>query len=134
MRYLLVALMIVLLPVRGWVGNAMALDMAAQQVLMAQAVAPSPLAFNAESPMPADCPMHAQATADAADAAAEASQTTGAGAHCNGCNTCQLCLALASFTWMDPPTGVFTAPAAPLLTGLRFSSAESVSSLKPPIS
>ena len=131
MRYLLVALMIVLLPVRGWVGNAMALDMAAQQVLMAQAVASSPLAFNAESPMPADCPMHAQATADAA---AEASQTTGAGAHCNGCNTCQLCLALASFTWMDPPTGVFTAPAAPLLTGLRFSSAESVSNLKPPIS
>ncbi len=134
MRYLLVALMIVLLPVRGWVGNAMALDMAAQQVLMAQAVAPSPLAFNAESLMPADCPMHAQATADAADAAGEASQTTGAGAHCNGCNTCQLCLALASFTWMDPPTGVFTAPAAPLLTGLRFSSAESVSNLKPPIS
>ncbi len=134
MRYLLVALMIVLLPVRGWVGNAMALDMAAQQVLMAQAVAPSPLAFNAESLMPADCPMHAQAPADAADAAGEASQTTGAGAHCNGCNTCQLCLALASFTWMDPPTGVFTASAAPLLTGLRFSSAESVSNLKPPIS
>ena len=131
MRCLLVALMIVLLPVRGWVGNAMALDMAAQQVLMAQAVAPSPLAFNAESPMPADCPMHAQATADAAG---EASQTTGAGAHCNGCNTCQLCLALASFTWIDPPTGVFTASAAPLLSGLRFSSAESVSNLKPPIS
>ena len=134
MRCLLVALMIVLLPVRGWVGNAMALDMAAQQVLMAQAVAPSPLAFNAESPMPADCPMHAQATADAAGEAGEASQTTGAGAHCNGCNTCQLCLALASFTWIDPPTGVFTASAAPLLSGLRFSSAESVSNLKPPIS
>ena len=134
MRYLLVALMIVLLPVRGWVGNAMALDMAAQQVLMAQAVAPSQLAFNAESPMPADCPMHAQATADAVDAAAEASQTTGAGAHCNGCNTCQLCLAFASFTWIDPPTGVFTASAAPQLSGLRFSSAESVSNLKPPIS
>ena len=50
MRYLLIALMIVLLPLRGWAGNAMAVDMAAQQVFMAQA---STAAMVAEPAMPA---------------------------------------------------------------------------------
>jgi hypothetical protein len=130
MRHLLLALMIALLPVRGWVGNAMAVDMASQQVVMAQSMAQD-AAMNAESAMPADCPMHAQA---AADESSDANQKTGAGTHCNGCNTCELCLALASFTWADPPTSPFTPHAAPLSQGTRFSSADSVSSLKPPSS
>ena len=125
MRHLLLALMIALLPVRGWVGNAMAVDMAAQQVAMAQS-----MALNTEAPMPADCPMHAQAAADEAGT----SQDTAAGPHCNGCDSCELCLALASFTWTQPPTATFTPYAEPLASGTRFSSADSVSSLKPPIS
>ena len=36
MRLLLVAFMIALLPIRGWMGDAMAVDMAMQQVVMTQ--------------------------------------------------------------------------------------------------
>ena len=128
MRYLLVALMIVLLPLRGWAGNVMAVDMAAQQVLMAQ-TATVDTAIAAESAMPADCPMQAQA---AADKSSDAAQTTGS--HCNGCNTCQLCLTLASFTWTHSPAGPIKPHAAPSAIGIRFSNADSVASLKPPIS
>ena len=122
MRYLLIALMIVLLPLRGWAGNAMAVDMAAQQVLMAQAGAVSTAA------MPADCPMHLQAVADKAD------QTSPAVDHCHSCDTCQLCLALASWPPQDWPAGLTSRPGAPLLAGTSFRSADTAASIKPPIS
>jgi hypothetical protein len=128
MRYLLIALMIVLLPLRGWAGNAMAVDMAAQQVLVAQASAASAAAMVAESAMPADCPMHLQAVADKAD------QASPVNAHCSSCDTCQLCLALATWTQPDWPAGAMSRPGAPLLAGTSFRSADSAASLKPPIS
>ncbi|HYW56634.1 MAG TPA: hypothetical protein VE934_06725 [Polaromonas sp.] len=129
MRHLLLALLIALLPVRGWVGNAMAVDMAAQRAA----------ATIAQQAMPADCPMHAQA----ADQDGSASQQTPgdkaadqgkSGKLCADCDTCQLCLALASFTWTDLPTGSHSAHSGPVGTGIRFSSADNVFSLKPPIS
>ena len=128
MRCLLIAVMIVLLPLRGWAGNAMAVDMATQQVLMAQADAASTAAMLAESAMPVDCPMHVQAVADKAD------QTSPAGAHCHSCDTCQLCLALASWTHHDWPAGAMSRPGAPLLANTSFRSADTAASLKPPIS
>jgi len=133
MRHLLLALMIALLPVRGWVGNAMAIDMAAQQVVMAYGTVNTmteSAAMNADASMPSDCPMHAQASAPA-DNTGEDSTT---GFHCNGCNTCELCLTLASFTWTELPAATFTPRAEPSTHGTRFSSADSVSGLKPPIS
>lgn len=123
MRVLLLALMIALLPVRGWVGNAMAVDMAAQQAQQAAANAESGIEASA---MPEDCLMHAQASE------AEASQADGA--HCNGCNTCELCLALASFTWPGLQPAAFTLHAEPLAGGTLFTSAERASGFKPPIS
>ena len=128
MRYLLVALMIALLPLRGWAGNVMAVDMAAQQVLMAQMVSVDK-AINAGSAMPADCPMQAQATADKASDVGQAT-----GTHCNGCDTCQLCLSLATFTWTRVADGLLKPQATPVTIGIRFSNADSVASLKPPIS
>lgn len=125
MRYLLIALMIVLLPLRGWAGNAMAVDMAAQQVFMAQA---STAAMVAEPAMPADCPMHLQAVADKAD------QTSPAVDHCHSCDTCQLCLALASWEHHDWPASAMGRPGAPLLADTSFRSADTAASLKPPIS
>ncbi len=119
MRHLLLALLIALLPVRGWVGNAMAVDMAAQRAV----------AVSGQAAMPADCPMHAQA--------AEQSGGTDAGTAgtlCADCDTCQLCLALASFTWTDLPTGSWLPPSGLLDRSTRFSSADGVFSLKPPIS
>ncbi len=131
MRYLLVALMIVLLPLRGWAGNAMAVDMAAQQVLMTQKAARADVANTAESAMPADCTMHAQAlTGKLVDSGSPGA----AGSSCSDCSTCQLCLAIASFTWTSVTAYAFESPAAPIAVHIRFSNADRAASLKPPIS
>lgn len=128
MRYLVIALMIVLLPLRGWAGNAMAVDMATQQVLMMQDSAASTAAKLAVSSMPADCQMHGQAVDDKAD------QVSPAGAHCHSCDTCQLCHALASWTHPDWRATANGRPGAPLLAGSGFRSADTAASFKPPIS
>jgi hypothetical protein len=134
MRFLLLALMIALLPVRGWMGNAMAVDMASQAVAKAQktgSVSPASAVTDAEASMPEDCPMHAQ-PADK-DAGSTGAQVAGS-VHCNACDTCELCLALATSTWREAATPAFTRHAAPLAAGYLFSSADSFSSFKPPIS
>ncbi len=125
MRYLLLALMITLLPVRGWVGNAMAVEMASQHAALAQAVAAGD-----PSPMPEDCPMHAQM----ADTAAEPAPAGQAGMLCQGCDTCQLCLAMASFTGAVVQAASWLQHAAPADGGSRFNSADQPSGIKPPIS
>jgi hypothetical protein len=126
MRVLLFALMIALLPVRGWVGNAMAVDMAARQVVQAQQGIPNAESGAEASAMQEDCPMHAQAS--------EVKTPTADGAHCNACNTCELCLALASFTWPGLQAAGFTPHAEPLAGGSHFASADRASGFKPPIS
>lgn len=127
MRLLLI-LMIALLPLRAWVGDAMAINMAAQQVQMVQAMqaAQPPL----ESAMPDDCPMKVQA--DAA-ASADGAQGSGSTPTCN-CDTCDLCLALASLTFVNLGAASFIPHAPPPASGTRFSSAERGINLKPPIS
>ncbi|MDP3171916.1 MAG: hypothetical protein Q8M91_16415 [Polaromonas sp.] len=125
MRYLLFALMIALLPLRGWVGNAMAVDMASQQTL--QAHAQTQAEGKASPAMPDDCPMHAGATAETA------TDPLSAG-HCNDCDTCELCLALASFTWPSGAKASFMPGGGLPSAGHPFSSAEGSTRLKPPIS
>lgn len=117
--------MIALLPLRGWVGNAMAVDMAAQQVAMAPQAALVAEAGAEASAMPEDCPMFGKAS--------EKETPVADGAHCNGCNTCELCLALASFTWPGLQPAGFIPHAEPLAGGTLFTSAERTSSFKPPI-
>ena len=141
MRHLLIALMIALLPVRGWMGNAMAIDMAAgmamQQVSMAQSstegatpVSGSSAASQATAAMPEDCPMTAQNQNGKSVEGEPAGDTASL---CN-CDSCELCLALATFTLPTLAIAAFTAHAEPPSHGTRFSSAERVFSLKPPIS
>ncbi|OOG46392.1 hypothetical protein [Polaromonas sp. A23] len=125
MRHLLLALLIAVLPVRGWVGHAMAVDMASQHAALAQAVAAGD-----PTPMPEDCPMHAQM----ADTAAESAQASQAGMLCQGCDTCQLCLAMASFTGAVVQAAAWLPHAAPMDAGLLFNSADQPSGIKPPIS
>ena len=137
MRHLLVALMIALLPIRGWVGDAMAVDMAMQQVLMTQSSASGETlvsgrgaALTTSAAMPEDCPMSAR-NQDGKSVEGEPAGETAAS--CN-CNSCDLCLALATFTLPTLATAAFTPHADPPSRGTRFSSAERVFSLKPPIS
>ena len=136
MRHLLVVLMIALLPLRGWVGDAMAVDMAMQQVLMTKSSASSATlaGFDAASThasaMPEDCPMNVQSKDGRSVEGDEPGETASA---CN-CNSCELCLALASLNLPTLATAVFTPYAEPPSRGTRFSSAERVFNLKPPIS
>ena len=137
MRLLLVALMIALLPLRGWMGNAMAVDMALQQVVMTQSAARDKTRMPGEdaamatsTAMPEDCPMSAQ---HQGGKSVGDGQAEGAAASCN-CNSCELCLALATFAFPTLATTTFTPHAEPPSHGTRFSSAERVFSLKPPIS
>jgi hypothetical protein len=133
MRVLLLAVMIALLPVRGWVGHAMAVDMAAQQVMQAQQATPDAEPGVEALAMSEDCPMHAQASGPV-EPAGDPGAPVAEGSHCKGCNTCQLCLALASFTWVGPQPTAFTPHAEPLAGGSNFSSADRASGFKPPIS
>jgi len=128
MRYLLLTIMIVLLPLRGWMGNAMAADMAAQQIVAAVA---QQAKGGSEAAMPADCPMMASLVTDASADQVAAGSGPGPG---SGCDTCQLCLALAPFALSDvpaPPPATQTGPAA---LSFRFISAERTTGFKPPIS
>ena len=121
-RSLLIALILILLPLRGWAGNVMAVDMAAQQVLMAQA---ETVDF---APMAADCTMTMQTMSEGT------TQADSDTARCNSCDTCELCLALATASQASWPTSPVGRHSAALHVGNIFSSAENASSFKPPIS
>ncbi len=116
-RFLLIALMLVLLPLRGWAGNIMAVDIAATAAMQAKMANVSN-----QTAMPVDCAMHSQPSAD--DAATS----------CGGCDTCELCLTVVNLmhaTWAASP---FARHTSPLTLSASFSSASSASGLKPPIS
>lgn len=115
-RCLLIALMLLLLPLRGWAGNVMAVDMAATAVMQARVV-------NADihTAMPADCAMHLQPSTD------------GASAQCSSCDTCELCLAVANLTPASWSANPLIRHSSPLAFSASFSSAFSASNLKPPI-
>lgn len=128
MRYFWIVMMVVLLPLRGWAGQLMSVDMAMQQVAQAVTSADGShlmtLAF-----MPDDCPMHAMASETTSNAPADAS-----GPPCSGCDTCELCLTIASFTPSQFHATAFSPTTAPAAMPHGFVSADRASRLKPPIS
>ena len=137
MRVLLLALMIAILPVRGWLGNAMALDMATAQLSAAQAPASTavrglvtPADLAAASAMPEDCPMSA---GNSERKSMNAGPSGKSDSSCN-CNSCELCMSLASFDFTTIAAGGSKPFAGHAFKATRFSSAERVSRLKPPIS
>ena len=115
-RLLVVLLLIALLPLRAWAGDAMAVEMA----LMAQAVQATPTAAHG------DCHEHS--------AAAQPSQSTPAMDNCNHCAACQACFSVA----LEPvlAQGLLLAGAAgvPVLTLHPYASADLALGQKPPIS
>ena len=125
MRRLFIALMIVLLPVRGWLGDAMAMEMT-QHALHAGTAATAMAAHDAHGAVP-DC--HGAAAESPAEAPAAASHDG-----CGTCTACQVChtVALADVFPSQPARGaphvLVPAPA----TG--FISAEPAPGFKPPIS
>lgn len=124
MRYLFVIIMIALLPLRGWAGHVMAVDMAAQQIRAAQKATATQAEKENIAAMPADCPMLTQA--------AGAENPADSNAHCS-CDTCELCLALASVKDTGLLAATFTPHTAPQAASAGFSSADRATGLKPPI-
>lgn len=131
MRHFVLVLMIALLPLRGWVGDAMAMELAPSR-MAAHAL---PTAEPAQGPhhgamaaagmaAPADCPGHAAAQDETQPKAAD----------CNTCTACQSCHAVA-LTPSFPHLAPAPLPAnRPLAAAHHFASAERAPGFKPPIS
>ena len=134
LHLLFVSLLIVLLPLRGWAGHVMAIDMAANIAAnMATETASNSAAdlqrlhgFANQMPMPADCAMHSQ---PATDVVADDAIT-----HCSSCDTCELCLAVTSVAQVQWSAGRALQHSFLSAFDMRFSSAVKTSDLKPPIS
>ena len=124
MRCLVLALMIVLLPLRGWAGDAMATQMATH---MASTVVSSEAAADRTHEMSAatDCAGHS--------ASKQADSSVSKSANGETCQACQAChtVALSSSTAID--SVLFEAPSLPLVTAAQFTSADTALGQKPPI-
>ena len=138
MRHLLLVLMIALLPLRGWMGDAMATSMAAgqlqQQQVAAKMIATHTHEAGAEGHFghEAAAPEAVQAAHDCAgDAADESSHA--AGAHCESCAACQACHAVALSHSAPDLNPVFNTPTLPHAAADQFASAEAALRQKPPI-
>jgi hypothetical protein len=150
MHRLFLILMIALLPLRGWVGDVMAVEMTSKTLVATEYVANynyQTLATGHSSnekaaQTHAECPGHAglpvgpatDLIGAAVPAEAAENANDAANEHCNTCGTCQIChsVALASSpAWMPPS---FTPLALPSGSSIQFASALTALSQKPPIS
>jgi hypothetical protein len=127
MRRWFILALIVLLPLRGWVGEAMAGEMLAQHLLATKNVAANPVSMGAAEHK--DCMGHA--TQAAPDAQADSPQPG------SGCPTCAQCQACSSFALALPPAITLPplqAVAVPGQPASHFASADVARGFKPPIS
>ena len=129
MRRFVLILMLVLLPLRGWVGEAMAMDMLAQSAFAIQKVATFAHHTSASSTFDAEVQAHCN------EASPETAATTDPGASpCGTCPLCQMCHTVAA----PAPLGTMPTPwlphAQPTTGHARFASAPAAFALKPPIS
>lgn len=141
MRLLILAFMIVLLPLRGWMGDAMATEMVLAQLQPTQ-YAPKTIASNndgtntgahfhhesganvtaQEAPFSHDC---------AEPASDDASQTKNA--YCESCSACQVCHMLVLTPVTADLNALFSAGTRQHAASTPFASAEAVLDQKPPI-
>ena len=156
MRALLLVLMIVLLPLRGWMGDAMAMNTATGARIATQSIAendPATLGsahFDAQytglalAGALAECPDHAaragaamglaQAGAPLFSAHPDCVDCDGEASHDNACNACQVCHTVAMSTGASPLSAFHLPALAPATAFPSFTSALPAPGLKPPIS
>jgi hypothetical protein len=138
MRRLILAVMIVLLPLRGWIGDAMALEAAAGTPAAIQSIAVDVRPtleiahFEADTGRqdlragPGHCPDHASAPAGGDD-----SDTSADG---QACTVCQVCHTVAMSADAAPLPALPLPALVPEMPFPRFTSALPAPGLKPPIS
>jgi hypothetical protein len=147
MRRWLLILMVALLPLRGWVGDVMAMEMAAGSMAHAgpsTQIAPNSIAnyqessgtqalFDSESVSQkhADCPGHAEAAGAETDASAAADSGHDG---CSACTTCQVCHSVALAGVVEPPPSNALHFETPRTSETAFASALPARGDKPPIS
>lgn len=139
--------MILLLPLRGWLGEAMATEMAFGSAAHAQVATKMVATHVHEVGDSAHFDHDVDQTATSSEAAQAAPQTVSncaghgsteqshaAGTHCESCPACQACNTVA----LSPPAvnaaPTISARSQPLSMTARFASAEAVLGQKPPIS
>lgn len=146
MRTLLLALMIALLPIRGWLGDAMALEMVRHSLHASPAASSQAATAATAASTVADAHCHeAMEAATAGDGmdttmahhAGTQGDSTSHGTDHQGCGTCTACqvchtVALGGMPMADIVHGAPQAP--PPAHAARFASAEAALGLKPPIS
>jgi hypothetical protein len=127
-RWLLV-LLVALLPLRGWVGDAMAGQMLQQQLAAAVAAVPAGQGHHPGANAHADCMGH-QAPAADAGVALDGSPT----ADCPTCASCQACSSVALASVAPAPMAARFSQPPPASFDRAHASAERASAFKPPIS
>jgi len=140
MRHLFLILMIALLPLRGWVSDAMATGMGVVQAQNQQQSAVKLIAAHTHE-------LGAQAHFDTETAVAESGQPSAdcsshafvekahsADAHCDSCVVCQVCHTVALSPMAASLTAAFSLHTSPNAFGVQFASADSALGQKPPIS
>lgn len=137
MRHLVLALMIVLLPLRGWAGDAMATEMASMSGAMNSVAASAHEtgakglfdhqngALETENAVP-DCHEQVAAQTDA--------DNTAGGDHCGTCQACQVCHTVGLSPSPLSLTAAFAPPQLRPTRAAAFTSAASALGQKPPIS
>lgn len=123
MRVLIIILLLVLTPLRGWAADSMAMQMATQGMAKTAAIAISTPAYHC-----LEMAQHADDLADIADVSTSTKHP------CSKCAFCQVCATVA----LLPPVKVacvskpFHAP--PWAPAVRFANADLSAGQKPPIS
>lgn len=143
MRILLLALMIALLPLRSWVGDAMAMEMVAN-TLSDTEIATNFAAHRTDNTRAkaqfdnqpaamnhADCPGHTAMVASSDSPADDAHQAHAA--DCATCAACQICHTMALTPMALQITSTALPAGLPQASSHHFASAERAPGFKPPI-
>jgi hypothetical protein len=135
MHHLVLALMIALLPIRGWVAEVMATDMASSKAVQLQN-ATKMVAAHAVGAGVADHFGHASTDSPAPDSAGQGAQEGSpmTDAHGESCTVCQACHTVALFPLIPAMPSPMASPAVPRSPAARFASAIAAPGQKPPIS
>ena len=133
MRRLLLILMIVFMPLRGWAGDGMAVDMAVEQLAAPANMAAAHARIEQGNMHHADCLGHTHAEPEA-PLDSEQPVNDQLASHCPTCNACQVCSSAALTLQVTMACTMLAQYAAPFMGGAAFTSAEPAPGFKPPIS
>ena len=139
MRHLFFIFMIALLPLRGWISDAMATDMAFTQAQHTQQTATKSIATHTDKTSAAPhfdfTLLKADTDQIAPDCSGHASEHEphAADAHCDSCSACQVCHAIALSPATAAVVAVFNLSTLPRAAAAQFASASTALGEKPPI-